>query len=120
MTIDFKTQKGIFLQIADNICREIVEGKLTIGERIPSVRDLAAEYEVNRNTILRTYQILSDDGVIENQRGIGSFVTHQAVEIIQNRQRAEFFSNDLPEFIKKVKLLGIKEKDLGELMGVIG
>ena len=119
MSIDFKIQKGIFQQIADTICREIVEGKLAVGERIPSVRDLAAEYEVNRNTVLRTYQMLSDDGVIENQRGIGFFVAERAVEIIQNRQRGEFFASDLPEFIRKVKLLGIKEKDLGELIDVI-
>ena len=119
MSIDFKTQKGIFLQIADNICREIVEGKLAVGERIPSVRDLAGEYEVNRNTVLRTYQILSDDGIIENQRGIGFFVTEHAVEIIQKQQRTEFFSTDLPEFIKKVKLLKIKKNEIGELMEVL-
>jgi DNA-binding transcriptional regulator YhcF (GntR family) len=119
MSIDFKTQKGIFLQIADNICREIVEGKLPTGERIPSVRDLAGEYEVNRNTVLRTYQILSDDGIIENQRGIGFFVSKHAIEIIQKQQRTEFFSTDLPEFIEKVKLLGLKEKDVEELMEVI-
>jgi DNA-binding transcriptional regulator YhcF (GntR family) len=119
MSIDFKIQKGIFLQIADNICREIIEEKLRVGERIPSVRDLAGEYEVNRNTVLRTYQILSDDGIIENQRGIGFFVTKQAVEIIQKQQRTEFFSTDLPEFIEKVKLLNLKEKDLGELLEII-
>ena len=119
MSIDFKVQKGIFLQIADNICREIVEGKLAAGERIPSVRDLAGEYEVNRNTVLRTYQILNDDGIIENQRGIGFFVTEKAVEIIRNQQRTDFFSTDLPEFIEKVKLLNIKEKELGGLMKVI-
>jgi len=119
MSIDFKTQKGIFLQIADNLCREIAEGKLAAGERVPSVRDLAAEYAVNRNTVLRTCQILNDDGIIENQRGIGFFVTDNAVEIIKNRQRAEFFTNDLPEFIEKVKLLNLKEKDLKELLNVV-
>jgi len=58
MSMDFKSTKGIFQQIADNLCHQILEGKLPPGERVPSVRDLAADFEVNRNTLLRTYAIL--------------------------------------------------------------
>ncbi|MDR1517336.1 MAG: GntR family transcriptional regulator [Dysgonamonadaceae bacterium] len=117
--MDFKQQKGIFLQIADALCREIAGGKLAVGCRVPSVRDLAEEYEVNRNTVLRTYQILADGGIIENQRGVGFFVTEKAAEIIRERQRKEFFSQDLPEFIGKVKILNIKEKEVSELLKIL-
>jgi DNA-binding transcriptional regulator YhcF (GntR family) len=117
--MDFKQNKGIFLQIADSLCRDIAGGKLAAGERVPSVRDLAEEYEVNRNTVLRTYQILSDDGIIENQRGIGFFVAENAVEIIKKRQREEFFAQDLPEFMAKVKLLNISEKEITELLNYL-
>jgi len=48
MSMDFKSTKGIFQQIADNLCHQILEGKLPPGERVPSVRDLAADFEVNR------------------------------------------------------------------------
>lgn len=119
MNTIFKTQKGIFQQIADAICQQILEGKLPAGERIPSVRDLAAEYEVNRNTVLRTYQILTDEQIVENQRGIGYFVSENAVETIKKNQRIDFFANDLPEFIEKVKLLNLKEKDLTELLNIL-
>jgi len=119
MNVNFKTQKGIFQQIADAICQQIVEGKISAGERIPSVRDLAAEYEVNRNTVLRTCQILTDEQIVDNQRGIGYFVSQNAMEIIQKNQRNDFFANDLPEFIEKVKLLNLKKKDLTELLNIL-
>ncbi|GHT08896.1 GntR family transcriptional regulator [Bacteroidia bacterium] len=119
MSIDFKSTKGIFLQIAENICHQILEGKLPPGERVPSVRDLAADFEVNRNTVLRTYALLDESGVFENKRGIGFFVSENAVEMIRSTEKKEFFQNDLPEFIQKIKLLKLNENDLSELITVI-
>ncbi len=119
MSIDFKATKGIFQQIADNLCHRILEGKLPPGERVPSVRDLAVEFEVNRNTLLRTYSILEEAGVIVNKRGIGFFVAENAPEIIRNNEKKEFFSADLPEFIRKVQLLKLTETDLSELLTII-
>jgi DNA-binding transcriptional regulator YhcF (GntR family) len=119
MSIDFKSTKGIFLQIAENICHRILEGKLQPGDRVPSVRDLAADFEVNRNTVLRTYTLLDESGVFENKRGVGFFVSANAVEIIRTNEKKEFFQNDLPEFIQKVKLLKLNENDLSELITVL-
>lgn len=119
MSIDFKSSKGIFQQIADNLCHQILEGKLPPGERVPSVRDLAVEFEVNRNTLLRTYSILEDAGIIENKRGIGFFVTPNAIELIRASEKAEFFANELPEFMHKVTLLQLTENDLQELLTLI-
>lgn len=119
MSIDFKATKGIFQQIADNLCHRILEGKLPPGERVPSVRDLAVEFEVNRNTLLRTYSILEEAGVIVNKRGIGFFVAENAPEIIRANEKKEFFSADLPEFIRKVQLLKLTETDLSELLTII-
>lgn len=119
MNINFKPSKGIFQQIADNICRQILEGKLPPGERIPSVRDLAEMYEVNRNTLLRTYAILENEGIAINKRGIGYFVADDAVELIHAYQRKEFFTEDLPEFYQKVKLLKLTENDLSDLLKLI-
>ena len=119
MSIDFKSTKGIFLQIAENICHQILEGKLKTGERVPSVRDLAADFEVNRNTVLRTYALLDDTGIFENRRGVGFFVSAKAVRIIQTNEKKEFFTNDLPEFIQKVKLLKLNETDLSELITIL-
>ena len=119
MSIDFKSTKGIFLQIAENICHQILEGVLQKGDRVPSVRDLAADFEVNRNTVLRTYALLDEAGIFENKRGVGFFVSDKAVKIIQTKEKKEFFQNDLPEFVKKVKLLKLTEDDLSELIILI-
>lgn len=119
MSIDFKLNKGIFLQIAENICHQILEGKLPAGGRVPSVRDLASDFEVNRNTVLRTYALLYNDGIFENKRGVGYFVSDQAVKIIRRKEKKAFFKNELPEFIQKVKLLKLTEEDLSELITTI-
>jgi GntR family transcriptional regulator len=119
MSIDFKSTKGIFQQIADNLCHQILEGKLPPGERVPSVRDLAVEFEVNRNTLLRTYSILEDAAIIVNKRGIGFFVADNAVELIRATEKAEFFNNDLPEFMRKVHILKLTESDLSDLITIL-
>lgn len=119
MSIDFKTSKGIFQQIADNLCLRILEGKLLAGDRVPSVRELAAEFEVNRNTVLRTFSILNESGIFENKRGIGFFVSENAKSQIRLSEKKEFFSNDLPAFLQKVKMLELVADDLKELLNII-
>ncbi|MDR1896197.1 MAG: GntR family transcriptional regulator [Prevotellaceae bacterium] len=119
MSVDFKISKSIFLQISDNICNQILEGTLKSGERVPSIRDLAADFEVNSNTVLRAYTILSDVGVIENKRGIGFFVTEDAKQNILERNKAEFFKTDLPEFINKIQLLKLNKADLKDLSDIV-
>ena len=116
MSINYKSTKGIFLQIAENICQQILAGKLNAGDRIPSVRDLSGEYEVNRNTLLRTYSLLEESGVFTNKRGIGFFVSENAVEIILEKEKKEFFQTEMPELIQKVKLLKLTENDMSELI----
>lgn len=119
MSIDFKATKGIFQQIADNLCLRILEGQLKTGERVPSVRDLAAEFEVNRNTVLRTYAILNEAGIFENKRGVGFFVSDNASTLIRGTERATFFNQDLPEFIQKVRTLKLNTNDLKDLITAI-
>ncbi|MEN8122681.1 MAG: GntR family transcriptional regulator [Bacteroidota bacterium] len=117
--MEFKSSKGIFLQIADNLCNKILEENMKPGERIVSVRELAAELEVNRNTVMRTYTFLQEEGIIQNKRGIGFFVADDAVKLINKKAKNEFFENELPAFIKKVKLLKLNSKDLNQLLSEI-
>jgi len=119
MSIDYKATKGIFQQIADNLCLQILEGKLNAGDRVLSVRDLSAEFEVNRNTLLRTYSILNEAGIFDNKRGVGFFVSDNAVELIRGTEKAEFFTNELPAFIQKVRTLQLNSEDLKELLTAI-
>ncbi|MGM8361287.1 GntR family transcriptional regulator [Flavobacterium sp. ARAG 55.4] len=117
--MDFKTTKGIYLQIVDNLCRQILEGQLQAGDRVASVRDLAAEFEVNHNTVMRAYANLQETGIFDNKRGIGFFVSEKALELIKANEKNNFFSQDLPEFLLKVKLLQLNSDDLNELLAVI-
>ena len=117
--MDFISSKGIFLQIADTLCRQILEGELKPGDRVPSVRDLAAEFEVNRNTVMRTYTNLQEAGIFENKRGIGFFITENAVELVSGGEKQEFYTNELPKFILKVKLLKLNSNDLADLLSII-
>ena len=114
--MDFKSSKGIFLQIADNLCHQILEGQLKPGDRVPSVRDLAAEFEVNRNTVMRTYTILQKAEIFDNKRGIGFFISENAIELVRANERASFYSHELPDFIRKVKLLKLNTNDLTNLV----
>jgi DNA-binding transcriptional regulator YhcF (GntR family) len=114
--MEFQSSKGIFLQIADNLCHQILEGLLKPGDRVPSVRDLAAEFEVNRNTVMRTYTNLQESGIFDNKRGIGFFISENAVELVRATERSNFFNLELPYFIRKVKLLKLNSNDLADLI----
>ncbi len=114
--MDFKSSKGIFLQIADNLCSQILDGTLKPGDRVPSVRDLAAEFEVNRNTVMRTYTNLQETGIFDNKRGIGFFISENALELVRAGEKSDFYKHDLPEFITKVKLLKLTSSNLKDLL----
>jgi DNA-binding transcriptional regulator YhcF (GntR family) len=117
--MDFNESKNIFLQIEEWLNNRILEDKIQPGERIPSVRELAEEMEVNRNTVMRTYSTMENKGIIENKRGIGFFVANEAPKIIQNMQKTEFFEKELPRLLERIKLLQLTSKDLPELVTLI-
>ncbi|WKV12339.1 GntR family transcriptional regulator [Marivirga harenae] len=110
--MEFQNGKSIFLQIADSITDKVISGEFPAGEKIPSVRELAADMGVNPNTIMRTYSELQAMDIIENQRGIGYFVNQNAPKIILEGKREEFFNKVLPEFLKQAHLLGISATEL--------
>ena len=85
--MNFKENKPIYLQIADRICDEILQGRYAENDRIPSVRDYAATVEVNANTAMRSYDFLQSRSVIRMQRGIGYFVEPGASERIRSFRR---------------------------------
>ena len=110
--MEFQNTKGIFLQIADSISEKVMEGKYPPGEKIPSVRDLASEMGVNPNTVMRTYSELQTRGIIDNKRGVGYYVSHDAVSIIRQWKRHEFFETDLPLIVRQTKMLDISFDEL--------
>ncbi len=107
ITVEFKDKQAIYLQIADYACDQILTGKWPAGEKIISIRELAVSLEVNPNTVMRTYEYLQQQGVIFNKRGIGYFVDETAPDKIREIRRQKFFEQELPEFIEKIRMLGI-------------
>lgn len=105
--MDFNADKPIFLQIADSVCDRILTGELKGEDRIPSVREFGADIGVNPNTVMRTYEKLTADGIIFNKRGIGYFVTPEAREQILAVQRKDFMEKDVPAIRKRLELLGL-------------
>ena len=105
----FKESKSIYLQIADRIGDEILQGLYKEEERIPSVREYAATVEVNVNTVVRTYDYLQGQEIIYNKRGIGYFVTTGAGERIVRIRK------ELPDFFRQLQLLNISMKEIGEM-----
>ena len=103
----FKDNRPIFKQIGDYILGNLVSRAWSPGDRLVSVRDLAAEIEVNPNTVARTYAMLSDMGIIYNQRGIGYFFTDEAHTKASDLLKQEFIQNELPDLFKKMKLLDL-------------
>lgn len=110
--MEFSNEKPIYLQIAEDISEKILSGEFKPSERIPSVREWAEKIGVNPNTVARTYDTLSTTGVISNQRGIGYFVSDNAVEIITESEKERFINEELPIFVRKAALLGINLKEL--------
>ncbi len=113
--MDFKDSKAIYVQIADYFYEEIINGKLHPGERIPSVRDLAMETEVNPNTVMRTYQYLQEQNIIFNKRGMGYYLAEEAPYLAIKIKKEEFIKNSLPDFFKNMKLLNISVKEIESL-----
>jgi len=108
--MEFDNNRPIYLQIYDYICEKILSEEYNEDGRIPSVRDYGAEIGVNPNTIVRSYEKLTDDGIIYNKRGIGFFVADNAKnKIIESRKR-EFIEIDIPKIKAKAALLGIDLK----------
>ncbi len=108
--------KSIYLQICDAICEQILSGKLRPDERIPSVREYGAEIGVNPNTVMRSYEKLTGEGIIYNRRGIGYFISPDAPRIVLEAQRKEFLETELPEIGRKMRLLGLSEEKFLSLL----
>jgi DNA-binding transcriptional regulator YhcF (GntR family) len=112
--MQFNSSQSIYLQIADFVCERILLKEWKAEDKVPSVRDLAVQLEVNPNTVMRTYDWLQQSGIIYNQRGIGFFVAPGGLQSALALKKKDFMENDLPVFFRNIYLLGMKWEDLKE------
>ena len=116
MAIDFNNTQTIYMQIVDWVFEQILTAAWKPGDKAKSVRELAVMFEVNPNTVVRSYDYLQNNGIFLNKRGIGFFVTDDAVEKIKFLRKREFMEEEVPVFIKNVKLLDI---DVNEIINLL-
>ena len=105
--MDFKDNEAIYLQIAGYVSELILRGKWPPDFKIPSVRELAADLQVNPNTVMRTYELLQSQEVLYNKRGIGFFVAPAAAAQVLAQRRERFLTQELPDVFATMRLLGI-------------
>jgi DNA-binding transcriptional regulator YhcF (GntR family) len=110
MTIEFDNNQPIYIQIMNYIKGEIVTGKLAPGDKIPSVRELAAELQINPNTIQRTFQELEREEIVETRRGMGRYVTGSREKIMTIKK--EMAQDVLDRFIRGMEELGFQGEDI--------
>jgi DNA-binding transcriptional regulator YhcF (GntR family) len=112
--MEFSKNKSIYMQIADYFYGNILLEKWKVDEKVPSVRQLAIDLEVNPNTVMRTYTHLQDKNIISNQRGIGFFVTNEALAIVKDLVKEQFTTDELPEIFKTMELLGMDMQEISD------
>ena len=112
--MNFNETKPIYLQITDYISDKIISNILKEGDRIPSIRELGSELEVNPNTIMRSYEWLAERKIILNKRGIGYSICDDAREIIVKQYKEELMESDLKAVAQTMLKLDVTIEELSE------
>jgi len=112
MTVIWNDSEPIYRQLKERIVAMLLEGAVQPGEQLPSVRQIAADFQLNPITVSRTYQELVDDGLIEMRRGLGMFVTEGAPEKLLASERERFLKDEWPKTITRMKRLGLDPQQL--------
>lgn len=107
----------IYRQLRDRVVAMILEGVLADGDALPSVRNVASEYRLNPLTVLKGYQELVDEGLVEKKRGRGMFVTEGAQKRLLKDERARFVEQEWPKIRATIERLGL---DAGTLLNGVG
>lgn len=110
--MDFNTSKPIYRQITDYCYGRILSGDWPIDGRVPSAKELSVAMAVNTRTVLKSYDDMQAIGIIYQKRGLGCFVAPDAVSLIREQLREEFFADTLPRLRHEMAMLGITIEDL--------
>lgn len=107
--MEFNPSLPIYLQVMTAIKRDIVTGRLALGEKLPSVRDLALQYTINPNTAGRVYQELMNEGVCFTRRGMGTFVTEDEQKAVQMKR--EMAHGLVQDYLRGMQKIGIAREE---------
>jgi DNA-binding transcriptional regulator YhcF (GntR family) len=112
MDHEWNDSQPIYRQLRDQSVHMILDGVLKEGDPLPSVRNVAAEFRVNPLTVLKAYQQLADEHLVEKKRGLGMFVRSGARNLLLSGERQKFLSEEWPRVAATIQRLGLKPQEL--------
>lgn len=114
MEINWNTKEPIYLQLRDRLVELIMDGVLSEGDALPSVRQISSEQRINPITVSKAFQILVDEGLVEKKRGLGMYVLSGAKERLSTDEKRKFLEQEWPQIAERIERLGLT---LDELSG---
>jgi GntR family transcriptional regulator len=114
MTIAWNDSTPIYRQLRDRVVAMILDGVLKQGDALPSVRQVAADFQINPITVSKAYQELVDENLVEKRRGLGMYVTEGARGALMKSERDRFLSDEWPSLYARLTRLGLSLKELME------
>jgi GntR family transcriptional regulator len=112
MDVGWNDSQPIFRQLRDRVVAMILDGVLTEGDPLPSVRNVAAEYRVNPLTVLKGYQELVDEQLVEKRRGLGMFIKEGTRALLLQAERHKFLEEEWPRVFATIQRLGLSAEEL--------
>ena len=112
MDREWNDNQPIYRQLRDRVVAMILDGVLKEGDPLPSVRSVAAEYRINPLTVLKGYQQLVDEGLVETRRGLGMFINAGARSLLLQGERQKFLGEEWPRVYATIQRLGLKAEEL--------
>jgi GntR family transcriptional regulator len=114
MDREWNDNQPIYRQLRDRVVAMILDGVLKEGDPLPSVRNVAAEFRVNPLTVLKGYQQLVDEQLVEKRRGLGMFVKLDSRKLLLRGEREKFLTEEWPRIYATMERLGLSAKELLE------
>ncbi|ELB2103439.1 TPA: GntR family transcriptional regulator [Vibrio parahaemolyticus] len=105
-------RQPIFRQLADQITQQILQGIWKEGEALPSVRSISADMKINHLTVMKGYQLLVDEGLVEKKRGQGMFVAQGAIQQLRSAEKARFLEQQIPQIADTLQRLDMSVDEL--------
>lgn len=102
----------IYRQLKELVVAKMLDGELKPGDALPSVRQVAADYQLNPITVSRAYQELADEALVEKRRGLGMFVTEHAANTLLGNERNRFLLEEWPPILERIRRLGLSLTEL--------
>jgi len=112
MDPEWNDSQPIYRQLRDRVAAMMLEGVLKEGDPLPSVRNVAAEYRVNPLTVLKAYQQLVDEALVEKRRGLGMYMNTGARRLLLEGERERFLNEQWPQVMATIRRLGLKPEEL--------